>query len=91
MPELHSGDSASDTSTPAPYPASCRPQAWSAAAAIQVLSVRLGLRCHGGTLAAAPVAGAGSMLVSGLHVGDAVFDVEAPGDGTALVISIPVA
>ncbi|WP_419817694.1 MGH1-like glycoside hydrolase domain-containing protein [Glaciibacter flavus] len=37
MPELHSGDPAADTSAPAPYPAACRPQAWSAAAAIVVL------------------------------------------------------
>ena len=48
MPELHSGDSAHDTSAPAPYPAACRPQAWSAAAAIEVLAVRLGLRPEGG-------------------------------------------
>ncbi|HJP76315.1 MAG TPA: amylo-alpha-1,6-glucosidase [Pseudonocardiaceae bacterium] len=34
MPELYSGDA--DVSRPAPYPASCRPQAWSAAAAISV-------------------------------------------------------
>lgn len=39
MPELHSGDPASSTARPVPYPASCRPQAWSAAAAIAVLSV----------------------------------------------------
>lgn len=37
MPELHSGDPASSASRPVPYPASCRPQAWSAAAAIAVL------------------------------------------------------
>ncbi|GAB3393982.1 glycogen debranching N-terminal domain-containing protein [Humibacter soli] len=48
MPELHSGDAASDTPAPAPYPAACRPQAWSAAAAIQVLAVREGLRPHRG-------------------------------------------
>lgn len=36
MPELHSGDAASDTAVPAPYPAACRPQAWSAAAAVAV-------------------------------------------------------
>lgn len=35
MPELHGGDPASDGS-PVPYPAACRPQAWSAAAAIVV-------------------------------------------------------
>ena len=38
MPELHSGDALADTPTPAPYPAACRPQAWSAAAAITVLT-----------------------------------------------------
>ena len=36
MPELHAGDAASDAPAPAPYPAACRPQAWSAAAAIAV-------------------------------------------------------
>jgi len=38
MPELHSGDAASAFSRPVPYPAACRPQAWSAAAAISVLA-----------------------------------------------------
>ena len=37
MPELHSGDAATDAPRPVPYPAACRPQAWSAAAAIAVL------------------------------------------------------
>lgn len=36
MPELHAGDAASDVARPAPYPAACRPQAWSAAAAFPV-------------------------------------------------------
>lgn len=34
VPELHSGDARTVTSLPTPYPAACRPQAWSAAAAI---------------------------------------------------------
>jgi glycogen debranching enzyme len=34
VPELHSGDASSDASRPTPYPAACRPQAWSAAAAV---------------------------------------------------------
>ena len=38
MPELHSGDSANSTSRALPYPAACRPQAWSAAAVIAVHS-----------------------------------------------------
>jgi glycogen debranching enzyme len=43
MPELHSGDPATVFSSPVPYPAACRPQAWSAAAAISVLASTLGL------------------------------------------------
>lgn len=79
MPELHSGDSARDTSAPAPYPAACRPQAWSAAAAVAVLSARLGLRPEGTGLAAAPVPGVGCVRVIGLHVGDRAYEVRADG------------
>jgi len=43
MPELHSGESAAVTSRPIPYPAACRPQAWSAAAAVSVVASVLGL------------------------------------------------
>lgn len=39
VPELHSGDADTQTSVPVPYPAACRPQAWSAAAAIVALRV----------------------------------------------------
>ncbi|MEX0151018.1 glycogen debranching N-terminal domain-containing protein [Microbacterium sp. LMI1-1-1.1] len=34
VPELHSGDPRAQSSVPTPYPAACRPQAWSAAAAV---------------------------------------------------------
>ncbi|MDR2320153.1 MAG: amylo-alpha-1,6-glucosidase [Microbacterium sp.] len=34
MPELHAGDARTPGVAPVPYPASCRPQAWSAAAAV---------------------------------------------------------
>jgi glycogen debranching enzyme len=40
MPELHSGDARSEFSRAVPYPAACRPQAWSAAAAIAVHTAR---------------------------------------------------
>lgn len=40
MPELHSGDSSSSFARPVAYPAACRPQAWSAAAAVQVMASR---------------------------------------------------
>src|SRR5690625_2444866 len=39
VPELHSGDPRSEIKQPMPYPAACRPQAWSAAAAIVSLEV----------------------------------------------------
>ncbi|HEY0247238.1 MAG TPA: glycogen debranching N-terminal domain-containing protein [Gryllotalpicola sp.] len=39
MPELHSGDAHSAVAAPAAYPAACRPQAWSAAAAFVVATV----------------------------------------------------
>jgi glycogen debranching enzyme len=38
VPELHSGDPRSHSSVPTPYPAACRPQAWSAAAAVVCLT-----------------------------------------------------
>lgn len=41
LPELHGGDPAADGS-PVPYPAACRPQAWSAAAAIVVRDAVVG-------------------------------------------------
>lgn len=43
MPELHSGDAASEYRLPIPYPAACRPQAWSAAASVSVLASALRL------------------------------------------------
>ena len=39
VPELHSGDPASLTPVPTPYPAACRPQAWSAAAAVTAAAI----------------------------------------------------
>lgn len=39
MPELHSGVSREEYARPVPYPAACRPQAWSGAAAITCLQI----------------------------------------------------
>lgn len=39
VPELHAGDAREMTPAPTPYPAACRPQAWSAAAAAECLSI----------------------------------------------------
>lgn len=43
LPELFAGYPAGDHPAPVPYPASCRPQAWSAASAVLVLQSLLGL------------------------------------------------
>ncbi len=67
MPELHSGDASTDIPQPVPYPAACRPQAWSAAAAIAVLHATLGLEAdrETGELTADP---AGTRLAAGVRV-----------------------
>ena len=44
MPELHSGDAATRFARAVPYPAACRPQAWSAAAAIAVQTSTNGVK-----------------------------------------------
>ncbi|MFJ8470973.1 glycogen debranching N-terminal domain-containing protein [Kitasatospora sp. NPDC094011] len=43
LPELFAGYPRDRYATPVPYPASCRPQAWAAAAAVLVLQALLGL------------------------------------------------
>jgi glycogen debranching enzyme len=58
LPELFDGEQRQPGIGPLPYPASCRPQAWSAAAAILIVSSLLGLSADvpGGRVAVAPVA-----------------------------------
>jgi glycogen debranching enzyme len=83
MPELHSGDAATESSVPIPYPAACRPQAWSAAAAVSVLGSILGLRANAQdqSLAVSPTAVVGALTVDGLRLGDAIGSVSINGDG----------
>ena len=42
MPELYGGDARGERARPAPYPAACRPQGWSAAAAVTCREILLG-------------------------------------------------
>jgi glycogen debranching enzyme len=44
FPELYGGHPAQHGRTPVPYPAACRPQAWSAAAGVAILAALLGVR-----------------------------------------------
>jgi glycogen debranching enzyme len=53
MPELHGGDPAS-AGSPVPYPAACRPQAWSAAAAVVVRDAVVGGPAPRERISAAP-------------------------------------
>lgn len=78
MPELHSGDPAAEVHAPVPYPAACRPQAWSAAASVAVLSVALGLAPGGDTLVVAPLspALAGRIRVDGIRYRGSVVPVD---------------
>ena len=86
LPELYAGVQ-SDVSGPLPYPASCRPQAWSAAAGTAVATLALGLRpdVPGGTLTLRPptVHPWGELVVGGLRLGDHPLSVTVHRDGSA--------
>ncbi len=89
MPELHSGDPASAFSAPVPYPAACRPQAWSAAAAVSVLASTLGLRpdAPSATLGISPNPIVGALSVSGLRLGTADVAIIVDADGEVIATS----
>ncbi len=83
MPELHSGDAADLVSTPVPYPAACRPQAWSAAAAIAVLGTMLGLEPNTEEgLSIHPLSFARAISVDGLRFAGKPFSLTTDADGS---------
>jgi glycogen debranching enzyme len=85
-PELYSGRPM--MGRPVPYPASCRPQAWSAASIGVLVSVALGLRPDGdGGLVVAPVGPApfGGLRVQGLRFRGQPFAVDVDAAGRARV------
>ena len=86
-PELHSGDPATAFGSPLPYPAACRPQAWSAASAVSVLASALGLRADapGEVLGVSPGTALGALSVSGLRFNgaDVTITTNALGEVTA--------
>ncbi|HET9060044.1 MAG TPA: glycogen debranching N-terminal domain-containing protein [Acidimicrobiales bacterium] len=84
LPELYSGADRNDRSSPLPYPAACRPQAWSAAASVAVLSALIGVRpdVPGGRLAVRPLHHIGAISVDGLRVGGQTVAVEVSAHGT---------
>jgi glycogen debranching enzyme len=89
MPELHSGEA--DVSSPLPYPAACRPQAWSAAASIVVLSSVLGLDAADGELLVSSRPTVGAFAVDGLRAAGAAVSVQVDHAGDVVAASGPVA
>jgi glycogen debranching enzyme len=84
-PELFAGDGLTEHPVPVPYPAACRPQAWSAAAAVSLVASLTGLAADvpGGWVRADPVTPwpLGRTRVSGLRAGgrDLAVDVDEAG------------
>ncbi len=89
LPELYAGDGADEIRRPVPYPASCRPQAWAATAAVEILAAALGLDADvpAGRLTLRPLAGAplGAIRAQGLRLAGHPLDaaVDAAGNPTA--------
>ncbi|GAB3872872.1 glycogen debranching N-terminal domain-containing protein [Terrabacter terrigena] len=90
-PELYSG--AALAGAPTPYPASCRPQAWSAASAVALLSVALRPRPDAATrtLRLSPVRPSpyGAFRVEGLRFCGQRVDLAVSDDGDLEVLSAP--
>jgi glycogen debranching enzyme len=90
-PELYAGAGVLDL--PVPYPASCRPQAWSAASAAVLISVTLGFEpdAPAGKLTLRPArpAAYGAMTVRGLRFAGHSFAVRCAPDGSTEVLDAP--
>ncbi|MGB7819468.1 MAG: glycogen debranching N-terminal domain-containing protein [Ornithinibacter sp.] len=90
-PELYSSEPVLDV--PAPYPASCRPQAWAAASAGLVLTAALGLSAdvprglvHLSPMREAPF---GALTVEGLRVAGGALRVEVDAMGSVVDVEAP--
>ncbi|MEU4214612.1 glycogen debranching N-terminal domain-containing protein [Actinoplanes sp. NPDC026623] len=92
LPELHAGNARPAPGGPAPYPGACRPQAWSAAAAVLILRAAIGLEpdVPGGTVRLRPLAGSpfGRLSARGLEIAGRPVEVTADG-GTATIDGLP--
>jgi glycogen debranching enzyme len=93
LPELFGGQSADELTHPCPYPAACRPQAWSAASCGVLLSTILGLRpdVPSGVLHLAPLrpSPVGALTVRNLRVRGEPLDLHVSADGEIDVRSAP--
>lgn len=83
LPELFGGFERLEVEMPVPYPTSCSPQAWAAAAPLLLVRTMLGLEpdIPRGEIRLAPrlPAGVGHLTVSGIPLGDSRIDIEVVG------------
>jgi glycogen debranching enzyme len=93
LPELWGGDARADTPAPVPYPAACRPQAWSAASPIALMTALTGLepdvpagRLHLRPTGPLPV---GALSVTRLTVAGERLDITIGSDGRITSVSAP--
>ncbi len=88
LPELYAGLTPADLSRPVPYPTSCSPQAWAAAAPMLLLRAILGLEpdVPGGTVRVNPSlpASATWIRVRGVPLAGAAVDIEVDGEAVAI-------
>jgi glycogen debranching enzyme len=85
IPELYGGDDRTDFARPMPYPAACRPQAWSAAAAVVVLNAALGIYpdVPAGRVTLRPSLPLGAVRASGLRIAGEPVDASVDAAGQA--------
>lgn len=89
LPELFGGFGR-DAAPPVPYPAACRPQAWSAAAAVSMLQTLLGLDVDvpNGTMKVRPLLGGLTPLwVRGLRIGDHPLEVRTDANHEVVLVT----
>jgi glycogen debranching enzyme len=88
LPELYAGFGRDELSRPMPWPAACRPQAWSAASAILLLQTRLGLHpdVPNGRVSVRPL---GPISVRGLRIAGHPVDITVDADRTATITGLP--
>ncbi|MEH1125416.1 glycogen debranching N-terminal domain-containing protein [Micromonospora sp. CPCC 206061] len=91
LPELYGGDDRSAVGRPVPYPAACRPQAWSAAAAVVILHAALGLEpdAPGGRVTLRPGIPLGALSARGLRIAGTPVDVTVDAAGRTAVSGLP--
>jgi glycogen debranching enzyme len=93
LPELFAGYGPEETGKPVPYPASCRPQAWSSASAIALVQTFLGLEvdvpARTITVRPATPSPVGALEVRGLPVAGGTLDIAIDRNGTVLDVRAP--